>query len=395
MILLQSPQSSSRRYRRQIEYSWLCDKVKEGPPRLVGLVTVLVVLGSLVVIVTNAVEPADYALVLADLKDRVRSARFTAQRRANTELVHLYWRIGHTLLQRGADAAWGSGLLEQLANDLRSEFPAMKGFSVTNLKYMRQLATAWSSEEEFGQQLADQLPWGHLMILLGRLDTHTERVWYAQQSVTHGWSRNVLERHIRTHAITRFEAASTDFTRVLEPTDSDLAQQIVKDPYVLDFLRVGSDANERDIEQALVDHIIRTLQELGAGFSFVGRQVHFDVDGDDFYVDLLFFHIEQLRYIVVELKTGKFKPEHAGQLGFYVALVDDKLRRPQHAPTVGLLLVTSKSDAVVRYALAGSSTPVAIASYDLLPAKEKASLPSEAQLARALAPLTDQSRKAQ
>lgn len=232
---------------------------------------------------------------------------------------------------------------------------------------------------------------GALMLLLGRLDHQDERAWYAQQSVAHGWSRNVLEHHIRTQAITRFEAAPTNFAQILERTDSDLAQQIVKDPYVLDFLGVESDANERDIEQALVDHIIRPLQELGAGFSFVGRQVHFDVDGDDFYVDLLFFHIEQLRYVVVELKTGKFKPEHAGQLGFYVALVDDKLRRPQHAPTVGLLLVTSKSDAVIRYALAGSSTPVAIASYDLLPAQEKASLPSEEQLTRALAPLTNNS----
>lgn len=350
----------------------------------------LTVIGSLVIIVTNSVEPADYAVVLADLKNRVRAARFTAQRRANTELVHLYWRIGKTLLERGENAAWGSGLLEHLAKDLRTEFPEMKGFSVTNLKYMRQLATAWGSEEEFGQQLADQLPWGHLMLLLGRLDDQEDRAWYAQQSVAYGWSRNVLEHHIRTQAITRFEAAPTNFTQILERTDSDLAQQIVKDPYVLDFLRVESDANERDIEQALVDHIIRTLQELGAGFSFVGRQVHFDVDGDDFYVDLLFFHIEQLRYVVVELKTGKFKPEHAGQLGFYVALVDDKLRRPQHAPTVGLLLVTGKSDSVVRYALAGSNTPVAIASYDLLPAKEKASLPSEEQLARALAPLAEE-----
>jgi predicted nuclease of restriction endonuclease-like (RecB) superfamily len=369
--------------------SWLDHDPSVGLSRGGALRARLKVIGSLVTIVTNSVEPADYAIVLADLKNRVRAARFIAQRRANTELVHLYWRIGKTLLVRGETAAWGSGLLEQLAKDLRTEFPEMKGFSVTNLKYMRQLATAWNSEEEFGQQLADQLPWGHLMLLLGRLDHQEDRAWYAQQSLAHGWSRNVLEHHIRTQAITRFEAAPTNFTQILEPTDSDLAQQIVKDPYVLDFLRVESDANERDIEQALVDHIIRTLQELGAGFSFVGRQVHFDVDGDDFYVDLLFFHIEQLRYVVVELKTGKFKPEHAGQLGFYVALVDDKLRRPQHAPTVGLLLVTSKSDAVVRYALAGSSTPVAIASYDLLPEREKSSLPSEEQLARALAPLVE------
>lgn len=218
----------------------------------------------------------------------------------------------------------------------------------------------------------------------GCFPSHFLRNWYAAQTVEHGWSRNVLEHHIRTSAHARFAAAPSNFARVLGAESSDLAQQITKDPYVLDFLALDSDARERQLEQALVDRIIDTLRELGDGFAFVGRQVHFDVEGDDFYVDLLFFHVEQLRYVVVELKTGKFQPEHLGQLGFYVELVNDRLRRAQHAETVGLLLVANKSDAVVRYSLGAQHAPVGVASYDLLPPALRAALPSEDDLAAAL-----------
>lgn len=259
----------------------------------------------------------------------------------------------------------------------------MKGLSRANLFYMRRFVGEWPADAVV-QQAVGQLPWGHITVLLDRLDDHELRDWYAGQAAAHGWSRNVLEHQIRSDAHTRLRAAPTNFAEVLPPGDSDLAQQITKDPYVLDFLALDGDTKERHLEQALVDRIIDTLRELGEGFAFVGRQVHFDVDGDDFYVDLLFFHVEQLRYVVIELKTGKFKPEYLGQLGFYVALVDDKLRRPQHADTVGLLLVADKNDAVVRYSLAGQQTPVGVASYDLLPPAVRAALPSEADLASAL-----------
>lgn len=188
----------------------------------------------------------------------------------------------------------------------------------------------------------------------------------------------------QTTAHQRFSAAPTNFDRILEPGASDLAQQITKDPYVFDFLDIEPGYAERELERALVDRIIQTLGELGRGFSFVGRQVPITVDDDEFFIDLLFFHVEQLRYVVVELKVGKFKPEYAGQLGFYVELVEDQLRRKAHAPTVGLLLCTDKNDRVVRYALATSNQPIAIASYDLLPAEEQAALPSEEDLNRAL-----------
>jgi len=335
-----------------------------------------------------------YAAALAELKQQVRTARFTAQRRVNTELIRLYWGIGATILQRQGDEGWGSNVIGRLATDLRAEFPEMKGFSPRNLAYMRAFAAAWP-DEQILQQAVAQLPWGHITVLLDRLDDHELREWYAGQAAAHGWSRNVLEHQIRSEAHTRLQAAPTNFAEVLPPGDSDLAQQITKDPYVLDFLALDGDAKERHLEQALVDRIIDTLRELGEGFAFVGRQVHVDVDGDDFYVDLLFFHVEQLRYVVIELKTGKFKPEYLGQLGFYVALVDDKLRRPQHADTVGLLLVADKNDAVVRYSLAGQQTPIGVASYDLLPPGVRAALPSEKDLAAALAAEADLAGSAQ
>ena len=324
-----------------------------------------------------------YAVALSELKQQVRAARFTAQRRVNTELVRLYWGIGATILQRQGNEGWGSNVIGRLATDLRSEFPEMKGFSPRNLAYMRAFAAAWA-DEQILQQAVAQLPWGHITVLLDRLDDHELRDWYASQAATHGWSRNVLEHQIRTTAHTRLQAAPTNFPATLPAGESDLAQQLTKDPYVLDFLALDGDAKERHLKQALVDRIIDTLRELGEGFAFVGRQVHFDVDGDDFYVDLLFFHVEQLRYVVIELKAGKFKPEYLGQLGFYVALVDDRLRRTKHADTVGLLLVADKNDAVVRYALAGQQAPISVASYDLLPPSVQAALPTEAELTQAL-----------
>lgn len=332
---------------------------------------------------TDLPLPSDYSSTLTELKAQVRSARFTAQRRVNVELIHLYWRIGKALLTRSSEAAWGSKVLEKLAQDLRAEFPDMTGFSATNLKYMRQLATAWPDEESIGPQLVDQLPWGHVRSLVALKDPAT-RTWYTAQAATHGWSRNVLDHHIRTRAHERLAAAPSNFEAALARTDTDLAQQLTKDPYVLDFLAVADDSKERELEDALVARIVDTLRELGDGFAFCGRQVHFDVEGDDFFVDLLFFHVEQLRYVVVELKTGKFDPSFAGQLGFYVALVDDKLRRPQHADTVGILLVTGKNDSVVRYSLGGAGSAVAVSSYDLLPPDIRAALPSEGELTRAL-----------
>ena len=334
---------------------------------------------------SEPVLPEDYLGVLDDLKQRVLQARYRVQRQVNTELIQLYWQIGKVLVERTDQAQWGERIIRRLASDLRAEFPDSRGFSSRNLFYMRAFARAWPDADlEIVQRVVAQLPWGHVITLVEKLTEPAHRNWYASQAVAHGWSRPVLEHHIKTQAHLRFGAAPTNFDKILGPASSDLAQQITKDPYIFDFLDVEPGYTERDLEQALTDRIIQTLGELGNGFSFVGRQVPFVVDGDEFFVDLLFFHIEQLRYVVLELKVGKFKPEYVGQLGYYVTLVEDRLRGPQHAATVGLLLCTDKNERVVRYSLAGSAQPIAIASYDLLPPAERAALPSEDDLRRAL-----------
>ena len=331
----------------------------------------------------DAALPSEYAETFRVIRDRVTATRGRVQLAANAHLIHLYWSIGSVLLERSNAGRWGSGVLRQLAEDLRAEFPSMAGLSPTNLKYMRQFAAAWPEEASIGQQAVDQLPWGHITLLLGVAD-EDHRGWYVQSAVQGSWSRNVLRHNIRSRVAERHAAAPTNFSRLLDTDGDALAQQITRDPYVLDFLAVDGDRDERAIESAMVDRIAETLREFGVGFAFVGRQVHFDVDGSDFFVDLLFFHVEQLRYVVVELKTGEFRPDNVGQLSFYVALVDAQLRREQHAETVGLLLVAGKNDAVVRYSLGVSNAPVGVASYDLLPPELQQALPSEAQLQRAL-----------
>ncbi|MGU3409795.1 YhcG family protein [Microbacterium sp. M1A1_1b] len=327
--------------------------------------------------------PSDYIETFELISIQVRTARSRVQLAANAQLIHLYWFIGSVLLDRSARGRWGSGVLPRLADDLRRAFPDVKGFSATNLKYMRQLAAAWPEQSSLGQQAVDQLPWGHVTVLLSVRDADDRR-WYIDQCLRHSWSRTTLQHTIRNRLAGRKGAATTNFGRLLDPDSADLAQQLTRDPYVLDFLAVDGDRDERAVESAMVDRIADTLRELGTGFAFVGRQVHLEVDGNDFFIDLLFFHVEQLRYVVVELKRGDFRPEYLGQLSFYVAVIDDRLRLPPHAETVGLLLVTGKSDAVVRYALGSSAAPVGVARYDLLPPDLQRALPSEADLRRAL-----------
>lgn len=261
----------------------------------------------------------------------------------------------------------------------------MKGFSAANLRYMRRFAEAWPDLDAIRQRPVGELPWGHVIELLDKLDDQEQREWYAAKDAHHGWSRPVLAHQITTKLHEREAAAPTNFAGALERIDSDQAQELTKDPYALQFLAIDGDASERELEQRMVDRILDTMQELGPGFAFVGRQVHFDIDGDDFYVDLLFFHVEQLRYIVIELKTTKFDPRDAGQLGFYVAVVDDRLRiHDKHQPTVGILLVAGKNDTVVRYALASTTQPVAVSRYELTEDAQKA-LPDEETIARAFA----------
>jgi len=330
--------------------------------------------------------PVGYSELLADLKAEVRRARLRVHLVANTELLELYRRIGAVILRRQEAAGWGARVIDRLGADLRAEFPDMTGLSRSNLKYMRQLAACWP-EVDFGQHPVGQLPWGHVTVLLDKLADRRVRDWYAGQAAAHGWSRAVLADRIKGGLHTRIGAAPSNFPTHLDDPDAELAQQLVKDPYIFDFLGLTGRVAERELEQALMDRLRDFLLELGQGFTFAGRQVHFEVDGEDFYLDLLFFHATQLRWIVVELKIDKFRPEHAGQLGFYVAWVDTNRRDPAiHRPTVGILLCADRNERVVRYSLSGAGAPLAVATYtyDGLPAAEQRQLPDANELAAVL-----------
>lgn len=329
--------------------------------------------------------PSGYTDLLGELKKRVRGARIKALRTVNTQLIELYWSIGQAVRAEQEKQGWGSQVIKRLSDDLRKEFPDMKGLSARNIQYMTTFARTWA-QGPIAQQPAAQLPWGHIMVLLDKKLDVSATNSYTAAAVQYGWSRNVLLNMIMNRTLERTGAAPSNFAQQLAAQDSELAQQVAKDPYNFEFLGLTGEVAERDLENALTSRITETLRELGPGFSFVGRQVHFDVDGDDFYVDLLFFHIEQSRYVVIELKTGKFQPEHAGKLNFYVALVDDVLRRDHHNETIGILICGTKNDRSVRYSLGRSTSPMPVAAYtcDKLPAAEQQALPTEGHLVAAL-----------
>ena len=331
--------------------------------------------------------PGGYSDWLAALKLRIHTAQQRAALAVNRELVLLYWQIGRDILERQATQGWGAKVIERLAHDLRVDFPDMKGFSRANLMYMRAFAEAWP-DAAIVQQAVGQLPWGHNLVLLTRLKDLRMRLAYAQRAVQHGWSRNMLNIHIETRLLEREGQALTNFEAQLPAPQSDLAHDTLKDPYLFDFLGIGKEADERAIESAIVQHITQFLIELGAGFAFVGRQVHIEVGGDDFYMDLLFYHLKLRCYVVVELKAGAFKPDHTGQLGFYLSAVDSQVKAEQDNPTIGLLLCKSKNRVVAEYALRDSNKPIGVAEYQLiesLPAELQTSLPSVEQIERELA----------
>lgn len=331
-------------------------------------------------------KPAGYDHWLVELKARIHNAQQRATLAVNRELVLLYWHIGRDILARQLEQGWGAKVVERLAHDLRTAFPDMKGFSPRNLKYMRAFAEAWP-DAQFVQQAAAQLPWFHLCTLLDKLKNREERDWYLACAVEHNWSRNVLAMQIDTHQRERSGKAVTNFAASLPPPQSDLARESLKDPYRFDFLGLSDEAQEREIEKALVKHVTEFLLELGAGFAFVGRQVLLNVGGDEFFIDLLFYHLKLRCYVVIELKGGKFKPEHLGQLGFYLTAIDRQVKSEHDKPTIGLLLCKSKNKVVAEYALGDKTQPMGIAEYKLLeslPEALQTNLPSIEQIEREL-----------
>ena len=304
--------------------------------------------------------PDDYPGFLEGLKDRIQAARSRAVARANAELVRLYWEIGRAILEKQERDGWGSGVIRRLAADLQAAFPGSRGFSSRNLLYMRRLAASWEPEA-IVQPVAAQLSWRHHQVLLDRLSGPDLRQWYAALAGRNGWSSRVLAHQIQARLHERLGQAQTNFPETLPAAQSDLAQDLLKDPYVFDFLGLGPRLTERELESALVDRVRDLLLELGRGFAFVGSQVPLEVDGELFHLDLLFFHLELRCFVVIELKTGRFRPADLGQLGFYLAAADELLRRPEDGPSIGLLLCREHSRVVAEYALRGQRAPMGVA----------------------------------
>ena len=335
--------------------------------------------------------PQGYADWLAELKTRIHSAQQRAALAVNRELVLIYWQIGRDILERQAQQGWGAKVIDRLSHDLRTAFPEMKGFSPRNLKYMRAFAQAWT-DEEFVQGVLAQLPWYHHLALIDKLPGPQTRRWYVAKAIEHNWSRNVLVMQIESRLLERSGSAITNFDASLPKPQSDLARESLKDPYRFDFLGLTDEAQEREIENALVKHVTEFLLELGAGFAFVGRQVLLNVGGDEFFIDLLFYHLKLRCYVVIELKGGKFKPEHLGQLGFYLTAVDRQVKSEHDKPTIGLLLCKSKNKVVAEYALGDKTQPMGVAEYKLLeslPKELQTSLPSIEQIERELGGLEE------
>ncbi len=319
-----------------------------------------------------------YAALLASIKERIQSAQVRAAVAVNRELVMLYWGIGTEITRRQKAEGWGTKVIDNLGRDLKSSFPEMRGLSPRNLKYMKAFADAWP-EEPIVQQAAAQLPWFHNCILLDKVKDPAERLWYIQGAIENGWSRNMLALHIEAKLFHRQGKAVTNFQRTLPSPQSDLAQQLLKDPYNFDFLTLSKDAHERELEAGLVEHIRKFLLELGVGFSFVGSQYPLEIAGEDYRLDLLFYHLKLRCFIVIDLKGGAFKPEYTGKMNFYLAAVDDMLKHPTDQPSIGLILCRTKKELVVEYALRGTTTPMGISEFThlvKLPDEFKGSLPT-------------------
>jgi predicted nuclease of restriction endonuclease-like (RecB) superfamily len=366
------------------------------------------------------------------VKDRIRAAQVRATLSANAELIYLYWDIGRAIAAMQEKEGWGAGVIPRLARDIANDMPEVKGFSERNLKYMIRFAREYGPRPIVQQpvaqlpepakrpvvlaqlpsleispqaaaklvvpddltkvqQLVAQIPWGQNVILLDKVKDPSARLWYVQQTITHGWSRNVLALQIKSGAHARAGKAVHNFHATLPPPQSDLAAQVLKDPYIFDFLTLAEPFRERELELALLDQVQKFLLELGQGFAFVGRQYHLEVADDDFYLDLLFYHLRLRCFVVVDLKRGPFKAEYAGKMNFYCNVVDDHLRHADDKPTIGLILCQDKNRIIAEYALKGVKKAIGVSEYQLtraLPKAFRSSLPTVEEMETELTKLT-------
>ena len=311
-----------------------------------------------------APDDQSYSALLNGLKTRIRSAQVKAAIAVNQELILLYWHIGREILTRQQEQGWGAKVIDRLSQDLKREFPDMKGFSARNLKYMRTLANEYP-DLEFGQQAVAQIPWGHNCALLDKVQDPEERKWYIQKTIEKGWSRTILLAQIETGLYQQKGGIITNFVRTLLPAQSELAHEVLKNPYSLEFLTISEDAEARDLKRALVEHMRDFLLELGVGFSFVGHNYRLDVNGEDFYLDMLFYHLKLRCYVVIQLEMDEFKPEYSGRMNFYLSAVDRQEREEQDQPTIGIILCKTRNRVVVEYALDYLQRPIAVATHKL------------------------------
>jgi len=357
--------------------------------------------------------PENYPALLKELKARIRQAQIKAALSVNRELIKLYWETGRSIVLRQSVAGWGSAVIERLASDLQKVFPDLKGFSPRNIWRMRSFYLAYSRDsailtqpaselhrgsspgfaggkttelklvrqEVDGQnlpQFAAEIPWFHNVILIEKLKDPIQRWWYGRQTIEQGWSRAVLVHQIESGLYQRQGKAITNFRRTLPPLQSDLAEQVLKDPYNFDFLTIDARAREKELERNLMNHLQRFLVELGVGFAFAGKQVPMEIGGEVFYLDLLFYHLRLRCFVVIELKARPFKPEFAGKMNFYLSAVDDLLRHPDDQPSIGIIICQSKNKIIAEYALRDLSKPIGVSEYKLtrsLPREFKSSLP--------------------
>lgn len=347
----------------------------------------------------------NYQDILKDLKEKIRQARFRATFTINTQLLAIYWYVGNTILQQQNEEGWGTKIIDRLSQDLLFEFPDMKGLSVRNIKYMRAFAESYPDFELVQQSVAQsqnvpivqravaQLPWGHNCVLLDKVKTLEGRLFYASKAIENGWSRDILIQQIKNNLLKRQGSAITNFDITLPKPQSDLARETLKNPYVFDFLSFGEQVQELELEKALVSHIKRFMLELGRGFAYVGNQYNLNVEGDDYFLDLLFYNYHLYCFVVFELKVGEFRPEYAGKLNFYINTIDEKIKQNKDKPTIGVLLCKTPNETVVQFALKGIKTPMGVADYELvnaLPKELKSEMPSIKELE---AVITEESEK--
>jgi len=329
----------------------------------------------------KSIITGEYLHLLDDIKKRVRDSQRKAVCSLNKELTLLYWDIGNKILTRQNLEGWGSKVIDRLSNDLIKSFPGMKGFSTRNLKYMRKFAEEYP-DLKFVQEALAQLTWYHNITLIDKVADKKSRYWYITQAIAHGWSRNVLVMQIESQLHKRQGKLTNNFQLSMPKQQSDLAQALLKDPDIFDFLTLSQDAQERDIEDELVKQITKFLLELGAGFSYVGKQFHLEVGNEDFYIDLLFYHLRLRCFVAIELKAGGFKPEYAGKVNFYLSALDD-IRHENDNPSIGLILCKKKNKIVAEYSLKNVGKPIGVSAYKLsrsIPAKLKTALPSVKEL---------------